>query len=186
MWRRSLCSCGLSSATDMTTVIGIDPSMTATGIAVWRNGSAYAYTSTSPADEDATLRWNRHLAKIFGEIDDPQRTFIAVEDLPKGKIAVTALLIERAGLLALIRYGAARRGVPVALINPSTLKKFATGHGQSSKAAMRASARLLLGVETDNDNEADAVWLQTMAMLQYGIPCNTRNMTVVQLDSLDV
>lgn len=45
-------------------------------------------------------------------------------------------------------------GVPV-----GTIKKFATGRGNADKKAMIAAVRSRWGVETDDDNEADAVAL---------------------------
>lgn len=168
----------------MVTVVGVDPSMTATGVAVLRNGSEYSYTVTSSPDEDDTLRWNRVTAKVFAEFDT--RTVVVIEDLPKGPIKATGKFIERAGLLALLRYGASRRGFPVALVNPTTLKKFATGNGGAGKPDMMRAARLLLDARPSNDNEGDAVWCRTMACLRYQIPCTVRDLTTTQLDAIDV
>lgn len=169
----------------MTTVIGIDPSLTATGVAVWRNGKTYSFTvctSTTDADEE---RWGAVLARIWGECGAPgDRTFVGIETLAPG-MPMTGKMIERAGLLALLRYGASRRGHPVVLVNPSTLKKFATGHGGSNKRAMMQAARLLLGANPDNDNEGDAVWVRAMVCTRYGVDVPP-NLTTTQIDSMDV
>lgn len=174
----------------VTTVIGIDPSLTATGVAVWRNGKTYSFTvRTTPEDSD-DVRWGHVLARVWGECgrdrDQAHRTFIGIETLAPG-MPMTGKMIERAGLLALLRYGAARRGHPVALVNPSTLKKFATGNGNAAKRAMMNAARLLLNERPDNDNEGDAVWVRTMALVRYGVvSARMLRLTTTQVDTIDV
>lgn len=146
--------------------MGVDPSMTATGVAVLRNGITYTLTATSPSTEDAVTRWRRILAKVWREVDGS--TLMVVETLPVGPIKESGLLIERAGLLALLQYGADARNVPVALVNPNTLKVFATGKGRDvSKQQMTYAARTDLRQDPRNDNESDALWCLAMGCAHY-------------------
>jgi crossover junction endodeoxyribonuclease RuvC len=149
----------------MTTIMGIDPSMTATGVAVLRNGITYTLTATSPSTEDAVTRWRRILAKVWREVEGS--TLMIVEDLPVGKFDVSAMFVERAGLLGLLRYGADARGIPVALVNVGTLKLFATGSGRASKQQMTRDAMSQLHQAPRNDNESDALWLLAMGCAHY-------------------
>ena len=58
--------------------------------------------------------------------------------------------------------------VPVAVITPSALKKYATGKGNSGKEAMLSAAiRRLPSFEAEDNNSADAAWLYAMAADHY-------------------
>lgn len=59
-------------------------------------------------------------------------------------------------------------GIEHAPVHTSTLKKFATGNGGASKEAMIAAARVVLGREPVDDNEADAVHILRWAAKEYG------------------
>lgn len=61
--------------------------------------------------------------------------------------------------------------LPVAIVPPSSVKKFATGNGGCKKEAMIAAAyKRLPGLEVEDDNEADAAWLMAMGRAQLGAP----------------
>lgn len=62
------------------------------------------------------------------------------------------------GLQALLTEWCETRSIPYEGVSVGVIKKFATGKGNASKFAMLAYARGI-GVETDDDNEADAVAL---------------------------
>jgi Holliday junction resolvasome RuvABC endonuclease subunit len=60
-------------------------------------------------------------------------------------------------------FAAARFKIPWAVVNPLTLKKFATGNGHASKSQMVAAARTRLEIKVDSDDEADALWILALA-----------------------
>ncbi|HHT9147295.1 MAG TPA: crossover junction endodeoxyribonuclease RuvC [Candidatus Wunengus sp. YC61] len=62
----------------------------------------------------------------------------------------------------------AERGIEFASIHSGTLKKAITGHGNADKQEMIAFARLRLGREPLDDNEADAVALAAFGWGEYG------------------
>ena len=64
------------------------------------------------------------------------------------------------------RVGADADDVPVVMLSPGEVKKFATGKGNADKAAMIAAARAR-GFSPADDNEADAI-----AILHWAIETN--------------
>jgi len=63
-----------------------------------------------------------------------------------------------------------RPGLPVALVAPGALKRFATGKGSADKTAMVIAARDRLGYQAIDHNEADALWLRQIGMHLLGVP----------------
>lgn len=77
---------------------------------------------------------------------------------------------ERAGLWWIVRVALAARGVPVAVVAPATLKKYAAGKGNADKAAvMREVARRYPWFDGGED-EADALVAAAMAADWLGAP----------------
>lgn len=70
---------------------------------------------------------------------------------------------ELGGVIKLMLH---ERGIPFAIVAPTTLKKYATGKGNSPKDAVLVQAVRRSGLELGND-EADAWWLLQMAMAHY-------------------
>lgn len=62
----------------------------------------------------------------------------------------------------------AELGIEFASVHTGTLKKFATGRGNTDKSEVMAKAREILGREPLDDNEADAVMLAKYASENYG------------------
>jgi Holliday junction resolvasome RuvABC endonuclease subunit len=58
------------------------------------------------------------------------------------------------GIVALF---ASQIGAEVRWVNPSSLKKFATGNGRAKKPDMIRAAKVHYGIDTDDDNIADAL-----------------------------
>jgi hypothetical protein len=59
---------------------------------------------------------------------------------------------------------------PYVLINPTTLKGFATGSTSADKTAMAIAALKRTGREFADDNQCDAAWLRWAALDHYGQP----------------
>ena len=70
--------------------------------------------------------------------------------------AATEILVGMRGIL--LTYCQDNR-IETVEVPPNTLKKFATGRGNASKADMIADLKSKHSIETDNDNIADAAWL---------------------------
>jgi Holliday junction resolvasome RuvABC endonuclease subunit len=71
-------------------------------------------------------------------------------------------------LIGVIELVAKELGVRCLGLNPATLKKHATGHGNAKKPAMIAAARDRLRYDGCDDNEADALWVLDMATKHPG------------------
>jgi len=69
-----------------------------------------------------------------------------------------------------VRFLLYRLGMPFVDVPPSTLKKYATGKGNSPKDAMIAAAIRRFGFAGCDNNEADAYLLWCLARHAYGCP----------------
>jgi Holliday junction resolvasome RuvABC endonuclease subunit len=144
------------------TVVGLDLSMTATGLAHTVSGSACWHLVKPKLAKDRRL----------GEIKDRVRQyvdgadFVLVEMLPPN--------MKGAGITGMvqgvIRQMLIERGIPYGDIGPSSLKKYATGRGNASKTEMSLAAMKRAGVELAEDNLCDAWWLWVMANDHLGQP----------------
>lgn len=82
---------------------------------------------------------------------------VAVEQVHCGVSPRSALVLGEARGVALA--ASARAGLPVFEYQPSQVKLAFTGSGRASKEQMVRTARSLLGIEADLDDEADALAL---------------------------
>jgi Holliday junction resolvasome RuvABC endonuclease subunit len=69
-----------------------------------------------------------------------------------------------------IRLGLRQAKIPVVIIPPSKLKKFATGVGTGKKERIFGECIRRLGYDGFSHDEADAIWLLQMAIHHYGLP----------------
>lgn len=91
-----------------------------------------------------------------------------IEELPRG-IGAHGGRDERAAVVYAVAGQLVRHGIPVALINPSSLKQKITGNGHASKAEMgRAVARLHpgQGLHLASKDEWDAAALATLGVIR--------------------
>lgn len=75
-------------------------------------------------------------------------------------------LAELGGVVRLALYEADQLYVEVP---PTVLKKYATGSGNANKQHVMSQAWQKLEYRGHDDNEADALWLRTMALDHYGL-----------------
>lgn len=157
------------TATTAPTVLGLDLSLTATGVA-GNAGHGWADVIKPPAH----LRGHQRLAHIQAEITDLYLTrvdLVVVEGPSYG--SVTGSFHERAGLWWLITHHLWARGTPVAVMPPASLKKWATGKGNASKdLVLLETVRRYPWFQGDN-NAADALCLAAAGAHQLGVPMAT-------------
>jgi crossover junction endodeoxyribonuclease RuvC len=113
---------------------------------------------------EARLSWItsavQHLAKVYG-------THVAVlEGYAFGRTNQAHQMGELGGVVRLALY---QSNVPMAVVPPSSMKKFATGKGNAGKEEVTAAAIRRLGFDGHDNNVADAMWLLEMALHGYGI-----------------
>jgi Holliday junction resolvasome RuvABC endonuclease subunit len=136
-------------------IIGIDPSLTATGIATPHE------TYTIPTD--AKTEGRMHVIYEAARVAATPRggcDYAVIEDLPTHA--------HGAGLTGMaqgvIRLALWHADVPFATATAATLKKFATGSGTASKADMRMALYKRTGLDLKDDNEVDAYWLRQIGL----------------------
>lgn len=139
------------------TIMGIDQSLTGSGIAyarVYRSKIELIGSETIATSKSGC----RRLDEIAGSIAkraSATGAIAAMEDVTR--MAHSASIIPLVELFAVIKQELWRTGVKLRIQNQSTMKKFVFGKGDASKDS-RYLLRVfeLTGMSFDNDNEADA------------------------------
>jgi len=151
-------------------VVGIDPSLTATGIA-----SSHGWTKTFGRSGKRTDTYLQRLKRIDGVAFDvageAEAATLAVLEGPSYRSADPSTW-DRAALWWMI-YGALNlRGVPIAVAPPACRAMYATGKGNAAKnAVVDAVARRWPHIPTGGDhNVCDAIVLMAMGCDQLGHP----------------
>lgn len=160
----------------MSAVVGLDPSLTAAGIAVIESplsastpnvpscvsvGSGGSATDT---DAETAIRIRRQAVRVIGTVGKlaPKVSLVVIEGLPRPNPNAPGRHSERCALYWEIVAELSIRKIPVAVCKPTTLKLFGTGDGKADKRAMVAAARELWPhARIHDDNQADALLLAT-------------------------
>lgn len=144
-------------------VVGLDLSITATGIAHGHDFTGNTFTIGGPSEHG-----DRRLMTI---VDAVQRVARAAD------LAVLEDLLhatQSAGVTGMVhgavRLTLQRLGVRYALVPPATLKVFATGSGRADKTAMAIASYKRAALEFRDDNQCDAWWLRAMGLDHLGHP----------------
>jgi Holliday junction resolvasome RuvABC endonuclease subunit len=149
-----------------TNIIGIDPSLTRTAVAMIDGCDSYTTRLTGLPrlaylrDEVLAAAGARtRLAVIEGYSMGGQR----------GSSGVGQALGELGGVIRLALY---EQGIEILDVSPASLKKFACGHIEQKKRdkdAMFKAALQNLPWDVDNHDEADASWLRAIGLYLHGI-----------------
>ena len=144
----------------MTLVVGVDLSLTATGIARVRLSGVKTATLSSKHRGISRLRDLAY--EIRCQCDDAD--LVVIEGPSYGSVG--AGFHERAGLHWLVVDLLSVRDIPYVIVPPSVVKKYATGKGNANKGAMiDAATRRYPHIETGgDDNQVDALWLAAMGL----------------------
>lgn len=136
----------------MSVVIGVDPSLTATGLAA-PGGCITIATKAGDAERLQVIH-----DTVFAAVDGAD--LVVIEDLPTHA--------HGAGLTGMaqgvIRLACIRQDAPFATVPAATLKKFATGSGNAGKADMRMELYKRTGLDLRDDNQVDAWWLRQIGL----------------------
>lgn len=151
----------------MSIVIGIDPSLTATGLA-WSDGS------TSTIKYPPGITGDLRLMAIADAIEDLTVTpmvghnadLAVIEDLPTHAhgAGITGMV------QGVVRLHLIRDDIPYITVPAATLKKYATGRGNATKPDMRMELYKRTGIDLKDDNQVDAWWLRALGHELLGAP----------------
>jgi Holliday junction resolvasome RuvABC endonuclease subunit len=164
----------------VTTFIGLDLSLRASGVAVWRGdrdgGSVFRRTIRTAPVEDAhgwaaASRHRRIAAEVLSYVEVGDTLAIVEQRInyADGSRHGTTELDLSALRAVVVAYLAGRR-VPVASAYPVQVKAYLTGSGRASKPDMVAAAVRLLRQQPADDNQADALGLLAMGLDRWGRP----------------
>ncbi|MDV8066406.1 crossover junction endodeoxyribonuclease RuvC [Rhodococcus sp. IEGM 1366] len=165
-----------------TTVVGIDPSLTGTGIAIL----GHPKTAESPnvpilttvKTEKRGTRFLDRANRISQQIEQiwkampPLVRLVVIEDLPvvNPMPGAASAYQDRSALIIALGAKIQKAGLPLVAVNLSTLKLFAAGNGHAKKPEM-IEAMKFLWPHADigkDDNRADALALATMGAFHLG------------------
>jgi Holliday junction resolvasome RuvABC endonuclease subunit len=162
-------------------VLGIDPSLTSTGVAVIsdRGGASTFRVESKPprrarGDKAPATVAERHarisaIVRAVADISADSLVALAAIEGPSYASAGTGTW-DRAWLWGSVVSGLARRDIPVAIVPPKTRALWATGSGAAGKA-MVAVAMTRMWPDVDlatSEDEWDALVLASMAAQQLG------------------
>lgn len=159
-------------------IVGIDPSLTATGVAVLqveaRLWSVHTVTSRPvrsavPAELAMVKRMNSIRDRVHS-LPGLAPTLAVIEAPAFSKN--NGMAHERAGLWwKLYELASEAWGVPVVVVKPNVRAMYATGKGNAGKdEVMLAVPRRYPDVQITNNNECDAVVLAAMGARLRGVP----------------
>ncbi|UGS27612.1 hypothetical protein K8F61_05330 [Microbacterium resistens] len=166
----------------MSVVLGVDPSLTCTGVAMvefgpvldgceplrWETWRA-RWRGETPADVAQERRRIRHLLMDILAVV-PRRVDLSVIEGPAPHAKFRGKPDEMGGLRWMLIDQLLARG-PVVAIDPMTRALIATGYGRSSKDSVLAQVRAdFPGVHVPDHNVADAVALAGAGAAQLGLP----------------
>ncbi|WP_235671152.1 crossover junction endodeoxyribonuclease RuvC [Tomitella fengzijianii] len=160
--------------------MGIDPSLTAAGIAVIRppvgnppRDAPEAVSVGTKGQSGAPVavraaRIHDQTVRILHTMPADTR-LVVIEALPPQIPGAHGMHAERAALWWQLVAYLSRQAIPVAEVAPTTLKKWATGHGRATKSQVVAAMRALWPHTTiRDDNQADALALATIGAQRIG------------------
>lgn len=160
-------------------VVGLDLSITATGISDQLGECSTCGGPSKLGDRRlaAITSAIEEMLTVHGEVCDrfERVDLVVIEDIPTHA--------HGAGITGMV-HGAVRLrlldwAIPYVLVPPASLKKYATGKGNASKADMAVALYKRAGLELADDNQVDAWWLRALGLQLLGDP-------IVELPALNL
>ena len=146
------------------TVVGLDLSLTGTGIAGWEQADVIRSRDTGHARLAVLLS---HIGAACHGAD-----LVVVEGPAFG--AKGSAYHQLAGLWWLVAHQLFTQGIPYAVVSPAAVKQYATSKGNAGKDMVLANVvRRFPQVEVNDNNAADALVLAAMGYDHLGCPMVT-------------
>lgn len=149
-------------------IVTADLSITATGLAD-RDGKVSTVGGKAALGDQRLVIIEDGLIQALGlwhDEDDDRADLLVVE----GAVARSQTAYISGQLHGIVKRLCIRHGMPYVFVPPATLKKYATGKGNSDKTQMAVAALKRSGREFADDNQCDAFWLWAAALDHYGAP----------------
>lgn len=149
--------------------LGIDQSLRHTGVAlIDSNGNPKAYHAIIVK----SLKGSERLAHIQKELQLFLSNFdpVVAGSIEGPSIGSTHRGFDLGEISGVLKADFFTRGIPLAVIPPTTLKKFVTGKGQASKEQMLYSVNRKYQLSLTDDNLADALGLARFSLLLHTFP----------------
>lgn len=152
-------------------VAGVDPSISSTGVAVLGPLTcATLRIQSKPGGQDLAhqlARMRHQVIAVHAAVEEVTPSLIVMEGPAYGSPNQMGHML--AGFWWLLAH-ALEKVAPIAVVQPSTLKKYATGNGRASKDEMVAAAvRGFSQVRIKGNDEADALALAAMGADRFGL-----------------
>lgn len=161
----------------MTTVIGLDLSLTNTGIARITWSPAGLTTDIDRVQSKGTKQdtWNDRSARLFNLTNEIQKRILPADlvvlEGPSFKSQSTSSH-DRSWFWGKVFDRIAAAEVPIVVVPPTSVKKWATGKGNADKDDMMlAAARMWPAIEGIKNDTADALALAGIGMQLLSGPC---------------
>lgn len=165
----------------MSLVVGVDPSLTSAGVAILKDGqpvhvSHHGFSGEKrPSWQFRSRRIRYVCSKVMATMTE-RPDLVVIEGLPEhGRILPSTL--DRAGLWHGLYAALDHRDLPVAVMNPKTLKKWVTGaeaeedgNGNADKRDIIAAVGKWWPGVAKGDDEHDALALAATGALHLGDP----------------
>lgn len=157
----------------MTDVVGLDPSLTSTGIAVHSPGvETLLHTVASKGKKGASwIERHARLCTLREQIVDriPSSSVVFMESPSYSSTSTSSH--DRSGLWWHLYDGLHLRGCVIVPVSPAQRMMYATSKGNSAKdAVMAAAIRRYSRLDIKNNDEADAVILMALGLRALGRP----------------
>lgn len=154
-------------------VVGIDISLTGTGVAIHEAGGL-SYVREHGRDgkrgEPFTMRGDRIDELVSDVLADCQGADLAVLEAHDFGVKVSASSHDRSGVFWIVVRELRRLGTEVAQATPQTLKQYATGSGNASKdSVLVATVRRYPTIHVMTNNQADALTACSMGVRHLGL-----------------
>jgi Holliday junction resolvasome RuvABC endonuclease subunit len=157
-------------------VVGLDLSMTSTGIA-----HVEGMTATFKPRKTGDARLLEIYEEIWVSASVADVDLVVIEEAPPGLKGPAIKAIHM--VHGAIRLGLIESDVRYIAVNPTTLKQFATGKASADKTAMAMALYKRTGLELPTNDEVDAWWLRAAGHELLGEPLVT--LPAAQVAALD-
>lgn len=158
-------------------VLGLDLSLTATGLAVLCKDRSYQVITIRPKSKKRH-RLNEISAYVQEAIDEFNIVFAVVEGYAMNPRAGSRVF-HIGELGGVVRADLLMYGLAFAEIAPTSLKKFVTGRARAPKNAMKKAVLDRWNVEIVTDDEADAYGLARIGAVHKGLISTQKDLQAV-------